>query len=84
MGARLVLPWPREFNALVYVLAGRGAVGTPGAAMRTGNMVVFGEGDHLTLSADADQDSHSPQLAGGTLARLPISRSKLGRWLINR
>src|ERR1700733_913143 len=39
-GARLVLPWPREFNALVYVLAGRGAVGTPGAAARTGNMVV--------------------------------------------
>src|SRR5580658_5255064 len=27
-GARLVLPWPKEFNALVYVLAGRGAVGT--------------------------------------------------------
>src|SRR5580698_8116404 len=39
-GARLVLPWPREFNALVYVLAGGGAVGTPGAAVRTGNMVV--------------------------------------------
>ena len=26
-GARLALPWPPEFNALVYVLAGRGTVG---------------------------------------------------------
>ena len=29
-GARLNLPWNRDFNALVYVLSGRGAVGPPG------------------------------------------------------
>ncbi|MGH3666047.1 MAG: pirin family protein, partial [Egibacteraceae bacterium] len=29
-GARLTLPWRRDFNALVYVLNGRGAVGAEG------------------------------------------------------
>ena len=29
-GARLNVPWNREFNALVYVLAGDGAVGPTG------------------------------------------------------
>src|ERR1700691_5213606 len=71
-GARLVLPWPRQFNALVYVLAGRGAVGTPGAAVRTGNMVVFGEGERLTVSADSDQDAHTPQLEVLVLGGRPI------------
>ena len=32
-GARLQLPWPADFNALVYVLSGRGTVGTDGAAI---------------------------------------------------
>src|SRR6202171_4549806 len=26
-GARLLLPWPRDFNALIYVLAGNGTAG---------------------------------------------------------
>jgi quercetin 2,3-dioxygenase len=71
-GARLVLPWPREFNALVYVLAGRGALGTPGAAVRTGNMVVFGAGDNLAVSADTDQDAPTPQLEVLVLGGRPI------------
>ena len=32
-GAELVLPWPRDFNALVYVLAGRGTVGPDAPAL---------------------------------------------------
>ena len=35
-GARLLLPWPPEFNALVYVLAGRGSVGTTARQWRRG------------------------------------------------
>ena len=31
-GARVVLPWPRRYNALAYVLAGRGHRGIPMAA----------------------------------------------------
>jgi hypothetical protein len=76
-GARLTLPWPRDFNALVYVLAGRGTAGSAGAAVRTGNMVVFGAGDNLVLSADAGQDAHTPELEvlvlGGRPIREPVA-----------
>jgi redox-sensitive bicupin YhaK (pirin superfamily) len=76
-GARLELPWTRQFNALVYVLAGRGTVGPQGAAVGTGSMVVFGDGDSLTLSADATQDSATPALEvlvlGGRPIREPVT-----------
>jgi hypothetical protein len=76
-GARLALPWPREFNALVYVLAGRGTVGSPGAAVTTGSMVVFGDGDSLVVAADAGQDSRTPDLEvlvlGGRPIREPVA-----------
>ncbi len=76
-GARLVLPWPKEFNALVYVLAGRGTVGSDAVAVRTGSMVVFGEGDSLALSADAAQDGPAPELEvlvlGGRPIREPVA-----------
>jgi hypothetical protein len=76
-GGRLVLPWPREFNALVYVLAGRGTVGSAGAAVATGNLVVFGEGDNLVLAADAGPEGPSPELdvliLGGRPIREPVA-----------
>jgi redox-sensitive bicupin YhaK (pirin superfamily) len=76
-GARLVLPWPREFNALVYVLAGRGSAGTQGAAVATGTMVVFGDGDSLVVSADSGQDAATPELEilvlGGRPIREPVA-----------
>jgi redox-sensitive bicupin YhaK (pirin superfamily) len=71
-GARLVLPWPRDFNALVYVLAGRGTAGSAAAAVRTGNMVVFGAGDSLVVSADAGQDASTPDLEVLVLGGRPI------------
>jgi redox-sensitive bicupin YhaK (pirin superfamily) len=71
-GARLVLPWPAEFNALVYVLAGRGTVGSPGAGVHTGNLVVFGDGDNLVVSADAGQDERTPALDVLVLGGRPI------------
>ncbi|HXQ44589.1 MAG TPA: pirin family protein [Acidimicrobiales bacterium] len=71
-GARVVLPWTREYNALVYVLAGRGAVGSRGAAVRTGNLVVFGDGDNLVLSADAVRDGAAPDLDVLVLGGRPI------------
>src|SRR5256884_4654851 len=37
-GARLRMPWPADFNALVYVLAGRGAVGPEGRPIETGKL----------------------------------------------
>src|SRR5580700_3553290 len=37
-GAELVLPWPRAFNALAYVLSGNGSVGSEARPLRTGQM----------------------------------------------
>ncbi|MGD0393994.1 MAG: pirin family protein, partial [Acidimicrobiales bacterium] len=61
-GARIDIPWRTDFNALVYVLGGRGTVGTDGHAVGTGRLAVFGEGETLTVTADAEQDSRTPTL----------------------
>ncbi len=76
-GAQLDLPWRPDFNALAYVLAGTGTVGTAKIPVRTGNLTVFGPGDALTLTADADQDSRYPNLEvlllGGQPIREPVA-----------
>ena len=72
-GARLELPWAPEFNALAYVLAGRGSVGPEPAPIRTGQLAVFGRGgDTLVLTADGNQDSHTPSLEVLILGGRPI------------
>ncbi len=55
-GARLELPWPASFNALAYVLAGRGTVGAEERPVWTGQLAVFGPGDVVEVAADARQD----------------------------
>jgi len=76
-GARADVPWSPDYNALVYVLAGRGTVGSAGRPIQTGQLVVLGEGDHLTLAADTSQDSHTPNLEvlllGGRPIREPVA-----------
>jgi redox-sensitive bicupin YhaK (pirin superfamily) len=50
-GASLTLPWPADFNALAYVLAGAGTVGAKGRPLRGGQLAVFaagGAGQHGT------------------------------------
>ncbi len=71
-GARFELPWDPGFNALAYVLAGQGTVGTEGAAVRTGQLAVFGAGDTLVLGADQRQDSQTPNLELLILGGRPI------------
>ena len=51
-GARLNLPWNRDFNALVYVLSGRGTVGPVGHPIQQGQLAVLGPGDRITVAAD--------------------------------
>lgn len=58
-GARAVLPWPSDFNCLVYVLGGRGYVGGERRPVRTGNLTVFGSGDVFTVEADPSQDTRT-------------------------
>ena len=76
-GARLQVPWPPEFNALVYVLAGRGAVGPDRRPIREGQLAVMGQGDAVTILADPEQDGRSPALEilllGGSPIREPVS-----------
>ncbi|HLH45604.1 MAG TPA: pirin family protein [Acidimicrobiales bacterium] len=72
-GAAATVPWPRDFNALAYVLSGRGRVGPgEGRPVATGNLVVFGPGDALDLRAGATQESRSPALDVLLLGGLPI------------
>ena len=71
-GAQVDLPWQPDFNALAYVLAGTGSVGTGKIPVRTGNLTVFGPGDAITLAADAEQDSRHPNLEVLLLGGRPI------------
>ena len=50
-GSRLSLPWPREFNALAYVLSGRGYAGIEQRPLDEGQLAVFGLGEALTIRA---------------------------------
>jgi redox-sensitive bicupin YhaK (pirin superfamily) len=76
-GARLELPWRPDFNALVYVLAGSGSVGTRRQPVRTGQLAVYGPGDLLSVEADAGQERRHQQLdilvLGGQPIREPVA-----------
>jgi redox-sensitive bicupin YhaK (pirin superfamily) len=71
-GARLSLPWPRPYNALVYALSGRGTVGPSGRPLGAGQLAVLGAGDRVTVAADASQDSRTPALDLLVLGGRPI------------
>jgi redox-sensitive bicupin YhaK (pirin superfamily) len=76
-GARLELPWEPAYNALVYVLAGRGTVGAEGAAIHEGQLAVLGAGDHVVVAADERGDGRSAGLEllvlGGQPIREPVA-----------
>ncbi len=76
-GAQLRLPWRRDFNALVYVLAGSGTVGPDHRPVRTGQLATFGAGDALTVQASPVQDGPGRELdilvLGGEPIREPVA-----------
>ncbi|MGH9041241.1 MAG: pirin family protein [Acidimicrobiia bacterium] len=76
-GAALTLPWPVEFNALVYVLAGQGTVGAEGRPVAMGQLAVLGAGDFITATAAPRQEGPAPDLEllflGGRPIREPIA-----------
>ena len=72
-GARLQVPWRRDFNALIYVLAGRGAVGPDRNAVSEGQLVVMGKGDVITILGDPTPESRSPTLEVLLLGGRPIA-----------
>jgi quercetin 2,3-dioxygenase len=85
-GGRLDLPWPPEFNALVYVLSGRGYVGPSGQPLDEGQLAVLGTGAAVTVRAADAQ----PQVAAGgwdvlVLGGLPIREpvARYGPFVMN-
>jgi redox-sensitive bicupin YhaK (pirin superfamily) len=71
-GARLDLPWRRDFNALVYVMSGSGRVGPDDDALSAGQLAVFGAGDEIRVTADDRQSPNSPALEAIILGGQPI------------
>ncbi|MFW0796242.1 pirin family protein [Gordonia sp. CPCC 205515] len=80
-GASVSLPWRSDFNALAYVLSGRGTVGAEARPIEQGELAVFGSGrdaSRITVSANASQDSNRPALEvlllGGQPIREPVAQ----------
>jgi redox-sensitive bicupin YhaK (pirin superfamily) len=71
-GARVRLPWREDFNALVYVMSGRGTVGPDRSSIGPGQLVVLGSGDVIAVEADRDQDERAPVLEVLVVGGLPI------------
>ncbi|WP_367132113.1 pirin family protein [Saccharothrix sp. HUAS TT1] len=69
--ARLTLPWPRDFTAMVYVLSGRGTVGADHRPLDEGHLAVFDDGAALTMRADTTWDV---LVLGGLPLREPVAR----------
>jgi len=76
-GAQLDLPWQPDYNALVYVLAGRGTVGTDARPLHIGQLAAHGAGDAIRVVADRTQDSNIPAMElfimGGRPIREPVA-----------
>jgi redox-sensitive bicupin YhaK (pirin superfamily) len=76
-GAQLRLPWPEDFNALVYALSGSGAVGPDRRPLGPGQLAVLGAGDLITLTADDRQEAGRTGLdvllLGGQPIREPVA-----------
>jgi redox-sensitive bicupin YhaK (pirin superfamily) len=73
--AQLELPWDAGFNALVYVLAGDGTVGTEKRPIGKGQLAVLGHGDFVTVAASAQQQSRTPAMEVLVLGGRPIRES---------
>ncbi|MGH9113937.1 MAG: pirin family protein, partial [Acidimicrobiales bacterium] len=84
-GARLLVPWSPGFNALTYVLAGSGTVGSARQPVRTGQLARFGPGGHLVVAGDVAQDGHTPKLEVLLLGGRPIGEpvAQYGPFVMN-
>jgi redox-sensitive bicupin YhaK (pirin superfamily) len=83
-GARLEVPWNRDFNALAYVLSGRGYAGDELRPVAAHDLVVYGPGDSVIVQA-AEQtfggEAVEVLLLGGLPIREPIAH--YGPFLMN-
>jgi redox-sensitive bicupin YhaK (pirin superfamily) len=84
-GASVSVPWNQSYNALVYVLAGSGSVGSDGRPVQTGQTVVLGKGDYLTVSASDVQETRYGALEVLVLGGQPINEpmAQYGPFVMN-
>jgi redox-sensitive bicupin YhaK (pirin superfamily) len=85
-GARLVVPWRADYNALVYAMAGHGSVGLEGRPIATGQLATLGGGDAITVEAAPLQESRHRDgldvlILGGRPIREPVAW--LGPFVMN-
>ena len=69
-GARLDLPWPADYNALVYVMSGRGTAGAESRPIEMGQLAVYGPGDAIRVSSSSELDLF---IMGGRPLREPVA-----------
>jgi quercetin 2,3-dioxygenase len=75
-GAQLAVPWNSAFSALAYVLTGRGTAGSERRPIDSGQLIVFGPGDHVVVSAaDRQAEPLDVLLLGGLPIGAPIAHS---------
>src|SRR6202162_4399915 len=72
-GAQVRLPWPADFNALAYVLAGSGTVGTDKPTVKMGPLGGVGGGDATTFFAAGSSGPMDILLLGGQPIREPVA-----------
>ena len=73
--AHLDVSWPREFNALVYVISGSGFAGPEQAPIAEGQLAVFGPGEAISLLGAREQGPNlEVLLLGGQPLREPVAR----------
>ncbi|GAA4891970.1 hypothetical protein LX16_2092 [Stackebrandtia albiflava] len=77
-GARLTVPWSRDFSAMAYVLSGDGRAGEDDRPLGDAQLAVFGAGDSLTVTAGREQHGRTGRfevlLLGGLPLHEPVAR----------
>jgi len=71
-GAQIEIPWREDFNALAYVLSGKGSIGPDAHPIHTGQNVVMVGGNLLQITADLSQETRSPNLEMFIIGGLPL------------
>ncbi len=76
-GAQVRLPWPANFNGLVYALSGAGTVGPDQQPLQMGQLAVTAPGDVLTVGGSPSPDSRTEAfdvlLLGGQRIGEPVA-----------